>query len=577
MNIIKELSIGVIMFIILCGCETKQNTPRISPVGFENTIFKGELNTRITKNYNRLEESRYQPESVFLTDEQSGNWPGDTEGRTILGLILDAQSSHRDPRYLQKIIELIPAHLNEKGYMGKVYQNLMDEQQLSGNGWMLRGLCEYYAWKKDGRVLSVIQSIVNNLFIPGKGYYASYPIAPEQRIKGVGDKSGSIQNTINNWQLSSDIGCVFIGMEGAIHAYQYVPSQELKDVIEEMINRFLKMDPITIQAQTHAFLTGCRGLIRYSELTHDESYVHEVVKRWDLYRNYGMTENYANYNWFRRYDTWTEPCAIVDSYLLSTQLWMHTQDINYLHDAERIYYNALCFAQRYNGGFGCDNCPGIHSKEDVLKVRADEAYWCCTMRGGEGLSCVAKYAAFKGNNRIHYFTSYHAGIYKMDDLSIEVKTDYPFSDIVNFRVKGASDKKQKIRFVIPSGVNNTTIKINGKAYPFEEEKGFICFEDRLKENDEIEISFAREIQRVSTLNKENTNQKQIKISYGPLLFGYSGEENIDLKTTDQVRYSGNKTIEINDGKYVLTPIYHLCDSNILSGSGYKHQILFEEL
>ena len=63
-----------------------------------------------------------------------------------------------------------------------------------------------------------------------------------------------------------------------------------------------------------------------------------------------MTENHENYNWFDRFDTWTEPCAIIDSYLLAVQLWEHTMKPEYRDDAELIYYNGICHTQRNNGG-----------------------------------------------------------------------------------------------------------------------------------------------------------------------------------------------------------------------------------
>lgn len=62
-----------------------QNTPtqgRVSKyetIAFENIKVSGELNARLQKNLTRLEEEKYQPDNVFLTEQQSGYWPGDTE------------------------------------------------------------------------------------------------------------------------------------------------------------------------------------------------------------------------------------------------------------------------------------------------------------------------------------------------------------------------------------------------------------------------------------------------------------------------------------------------------------------
>ena len=85
--------------------------------------MRGELHTRIAKNYARLEETRFQPKFVFHTDEESGNWPGDIEGRTILGLVMAAQVAGREPLYLEEIIAQIPEHLNEKGYFRPILSN----------------------------------------------------------------------------------------------------------------------------------------------------------------------------------------------------------------------------------------------------------------------------------------------------------------------------------------------------------------------------------------------------------------------------------------------------------------------
>ncbi|MFR3488373.1 MAG: hypothetical protein ACLTTP_03230 [Alistipes ihumii] len=273
--------------------------------------------------------------------------------------------------------------LNAKGYLGSIHEGSADEQQLSGHGWLLRGLCEYYAWKKDPQVLEIARGIVDSLFLPIAPLVDRYPLSEEQRVSGAGDMSGRVQNTVDGWALSSDVGCVFIGMEGLIHSYQYIPSEESKALIDKLIALFERMDLTGIRAQTHASLTALRGMLRYAALTGDTTLIPRVEKRWKLYKEYGMTENYENYNWFERYDTWTEPCAIVDSYLLATQLWAATRNPTYLEDADKIYLNGIAATQRHNGGFGCDKPVGVVYPE--LGIHADEAYWCCTMRGGEGL------------------------------------------------------------------------------------------------------------------------------------------------------------------------------------------------
>lgn len=69
-----------------------------------------------------------------------------------------------------------------------------------------------------------------------------YPLSEEQRVSGAGDMSGRVQNTVDGWALSSDVGCVFIGMEGLIHSYQYIPSEKSKALIDKLIALFERMD-----------------------------------------------------------------------------------------------------------------------------------------------------------------------------------------------------------------------------------------------------------------------------------------------------------------------------------------------
>jgi hypothetical protein len=286
--------------------------------GFKNIITNGEIKLRSNLNFNRLETEEYIPPKVIRTRGYS--WPGDWEGRTLLALVLLEQSTKRKAVYLEEIMELIYVNLNKQGYFGKIMTDgIKDEQVLSGNSWLLRGIIEYYNYKNDEQVLKIIKNMVNNLILKTKGFYKSYPSNPSERVFE-GEAMGSIVDGIfNNWITSTDIGCAFIMLDGATAAYELLKDDELKEVINEMIEKFLSIDLLELSCQTHATLTALRGMIRFYEIVKDEKLLEEIIKRYDLYMTEGITENYANHNWFRRHG-WTEPCAIIDSYILSVML-----------------------------------------------------------------------------------------------------------------------------------------------------------------------------------------------------------------------------------------------------------------
>ena len=144
----------------------------------------------------------------------------------------------------------------------------------------MRGLCEYYDWTGDERVLGYAKTIADSLFLPILPYVGKYPSDPSKRVADTGDMSGSAQNTVNGWRLSSDVGCVFIGMEGLIHYYRYDRDPRIGELIDELIGLYLSIDLVRIKAQTHASLTGVRGLLRYAALTGNDTLVAEADKRW---------------------------------------------------------------------------------------------------------------------------------------------------------------------------------------------------------------------------------------------------------------------------------------------------------
>lgn len=586
-HFVKQTSAIALVFFILPSKKIKnflrQETSEdsvacniVQTIPFPDIQIQGELLTRALRNYDRLEDDIYKPYKDFNAGGASEGWPGDKEGRIILGLTLQAQATHREPKYLEEIINLIPQYLNKKGYLGPVLENKIMEQQLSGHGWFLRGLCEYYLWKKNPRVKKYIGNIIQNLVLPTSGYHKNYPIDIESRKKDVGEAAGTTLNTVGKWMLSSDIGCDFILLDGVVQAYTLFPSNGLKSLIEEMIDRFLQMDMAAINAQTHAALTALRGILRYYKITGKPDLLNQAEKRYILYRKVAMTENYENYNWFGRPE-WTEPCGIIDSFMVAVQLWQYTGNPLYLEDAHLIYYNALSHTQRTNGGFGLDNCPGPVT--DTLKVYADEAYWCCTMRGGEGLAKAIQYNYFVGTAILiipFYNSSKSAFTFGNKKVIINQLSGYPFENKVIFKVLDAENSPDiLLKLFSPSWMTNHQVTINGSPQPFKKENRFISFKIKLKKGTTIVLSFDQKISIHNMVNMEHSMKNYCSISYGPLLLGYDGDNKISFDEIPQIIRQSDKEWTVKDKEVLLSTVYHLMDSKVSKGTGYHKQILFK--
>lgn len=82
-----------------------------------------------------------------------------------------------------------------------------------------------------------------------------------------------------------------------------------------------KIDIYNLEAQKHCTLTAARGLMRMYGLTNDIRWLKQAEEIFLLYVEKGMTYTYQNFNWFKKGDIWTEPCAIVDLLMLAG-IWM---------------------------------------------------------------------------------------------------------------------------------------------------------------------------------------------------------------------------------------------------------------
>lgn len=346
-----------------------------------------ELENRIELNFKRLsEDSYYQFEKVFSPETYT--WYGDKEGRALLAFVNHWKISGRVIACMPQLLNELKNRCNSDGYLGPVHQTQIHEQQLSGHSWLLRGLCEYYEIRQDADCLEHIRNIAENLYLPKRGRFSSYPI--ERSAEDVGDVSGSDMVTIDGWILSSDIGCAFMSIDGLSHAYRVTKDERIKELLDEMIAVYLGIDKVKLRAQTHCTLTAARGMIRMYRETGDEKYLDGAKRIMDLYVNQGgMTATYQNLNWWGRPDTWTEPCAIVDSLMVAGELYKLTGAEEYRVLAARIYHNGLSTAQRDNGGAGTDTVV-LDGENEVLQAQMYEAYFCCTMRLAEGLKYVSE-------------------------------------------------------------------------------------------------------------------------------------------------------------------------------------------
>lgn len=530
-------------------------------ISMKDIQIKGEMAYRAVMNYARLEGEWYRPEEVFTADAHG--WPADWEGRIILALCLLSKSTHRTPAYLDEIISLIPKHLNEKGYLGPILpEGQFDEQHMAGHSWFIRGLIEYYNLTGDDDVKAMIEVLVRNFLLPAKGKYMQYPLSQEERKDGGNGawRLSKLQSKNKSHAQTSDAGCGFIMLDGATAAYDFLGWSELKELIEEMIERFQEIDFVNLHIQTHATLSATRGILKFYELTGESKYLELAVKMFDLYQEEAWSEAYGNYNWFG-VPRWTEACAIIDSYILSVGLWKNTGKMKYLEDAHLIYYNAVCHAQRDNGAFGTDRCVGAKKSDDreYMSPITFEVYWCCSMRGGEAFARAIEHNFFTDKDEIYvpFYNSSDATL-RFDEglIKLRMKTEYPYSGHVEIEiVENTTGNSRQMKFFAPYWTKgkNVAVNVNGNMTETVYDDGFITMDTLLQAGDKISFDLGLSV-RAENATHKHTVDGYHKFLFGPMLLG----RKVDAQATEDAgKTNGNSVDDLDKSSYRATSLVDL--------------------
>lgn len=558
----------------------------LTPLAFSDVAPVGDLRRRAELNLRRLHDAPFHFEAMVHASTAK-EAPGDWIGREILGLTLLGQTLRIEPKHLEEIIARLPEALNARGYIGPVHPaGTADENQVGGHNALLRGLCEFYLWKRDPRALAVIRSVVKNLMLPTRELYAHYPERALEKLKG-GQAVGLTVKNDGPWiGLSTDVGTVFFTLDGLTQAYLIEPSPELRGLIETMMARYARLDVVAIGAQTHATLTTLRAILGWwREVDASPAWLALVVQRFRLYREHAETEHHANYNWFGRPE-WTEACAVIDAFMLAGQLWAATGDAEWLAEAHRIYYNAMSYAQRPNGGYGCDHCVGAHGGDDVFltpHAKIFEAPWCCTMRGAEGLARAAQFSALvDAAVGEAWFPFYFEGAMTLrfadGEIALTAESGYPYEGRVAWTVIRATIRAPKtLHFFVPPGASASTLTLrhNGPPVALAGRADFVSAKLTLAAGDTLALNFELKLVALQPQHPARFAGHH-RFFHGPLLLGVEQAGAVALLAEEEFRALGRARYECRRTGARLGPIDGLTYLTEGQARAHRVQLLFPE-
>ncbi len=341
----------------------------------------------LEKTFFRFSESDQYKLPYVYHSRTCESWPGDWVGRTLLAQIHLYELTGKEIPAMHEIVETLGDHINENGHLGKPFDGkIADEQLITGHEWYLRALVRYAKLFGSEKAMAIAKKTVENLYLPILPWFENYPL--ERYYAKNGGIDGNRDRILNGWELSTDVGCGFMAMDGLADYYEATGDTRVFRCLERMIAVFDGIDFVAAGFQTHCTLTCLRAVLHFYELTGDPRYFDMAKSKFELYLQYGMTLTYENYNWFGRERSWTEPCAVVDSFMLANAFYRYTKEERYLTLARRIWFNGLQFCHRPDGGSGSNSC--VTGENPVLSVKSLQNSFCCNMRYAEGLLDFAR-------------------------------------------------------------------------------------------------------------------------------------------------------------------------------------------
>ena len=161
-------------------------------------------------------------------------------------------------------------------------------------------------------------------------------------------------------------------------------------------------------------------------------------------------------------------------------------------------------------------------------------------------------------------------------IVLQQTSRYPFEGNVLFEVlKASAPTEVTLQLAAPSFTSNQKLTINGRSVPFKTENGFIVFKARLTQGTKINLLFDLDTRVEHMVNTKYPRPHFYTISYGPLLLGHAGKEEVSFDKKPQlVRLSDNDWLVARKDIH-LSPVYQLLNPEVRSETGYAKQILFK--
>jgi len=350
-------------------------------------------------------------------------------------------------------------------------------------------------------------------------------------------------------------------------------------------------DHIPVTEQTEAVGHSVRAAYMYTgmadvaALTGDTKYVDAIDRIWGdvattkLYITGGIGAAGGHEGFGGKYElpnatAYCETCASIANVFWNHRMFLMRGDAKYLDILERTLYNAALSGISMQGDtFFYPNVlesTGGHARSPWFDCS------CCPSNVARFIPSVPGYV-YATQGKDVYVSLYIGGDATLttadNKIKLSQRTEYPWQGRVEIAVEPDRSDTFALLVRIPGWARNEvvpsdlykfadsvsekpSIKVNGKAVPFEVEKGFARIERSWQKGDKILLDLPMPVRRIISHPQITTNAGKVALQRGPIVFCLEGPDNdgdvLSLVISDDVKLKAQFRSDLLNGVVVLT-------------------------
>jgi DUF1680 family protein len=463
-----------------------------------------------------------------------GDDPKITEDFLLAGVTLDPQFSRRFTefsgdqcgRYLSAFSRIqIPGNpVNLKDLAGKIIRTQKADGRfgndqlafddplklegnhmalLWGNGRLLTGLMDYYAYCKDPAVLHSAAKLGDFLLKTAQ--------------------SCTQKEVVERFKTKGAMGyiCFTQITDGLVKLYEQTSDKKYL----ENASAIYPLLPSLGNQHSHGFLNTLLGVMRLYQVTKDRQHLDYVEK---IYRQVVDAPDFLITGGVPEFFDVTGPkpgsrdegCSEADFIMVSIELWKATGKTEYLERAEYSLYNELMYNQFDSGDFGSH--PIDQNFGFGVATSQGRCWWCCDYHGLQAMLEAKKIIVTATDSR-KQVNLYAYSTFKDADLAFTLSKKINSGSSYLLHIDSGNSRNKVIALRLPGWAKKTELQLNGKTITGITENGYLLLDRIWKSADQLEIKFDYAFKLTSSdhhtysLTAMPATLRKAALQYGPYL------------------------------------------------------------